>query len=198
MDIELRKIVKKQLLWVALVSISMFFASMLSAFIVEKADVGNWKDFILPVYFTIDWNNESVDIGYFLISTVIIIISSLLLLFVKPLLKNGKSIFSLVFIVFILGILFTYFQIKGWQELTNQGVYLTGVGSNVAGSFLYILTLTHLLHLFGGLVGLCISTIKSKQNLYSINNYLGLELTTIYWHFLTILWIILFSFLKFY
>ena len=198
MDIELRKIVKKQLLWVALVSISMFFASMLSAFIVEKADVGNWKDFILPVYFTIDWNNESVDIGYFLISTVIIIISSLLLLFVKPLLKKGKSIFSLVFIVFILGILFTYFQIKGWQELTKQGVYLTGVGSNVAGSFLYILTLTHLLHLFGGLVGLCISTIKSKQNLYSINNYLGLELTTIYWHFLTILWIILFSFLKFY
>ena len=198
MDIELRKIVKKQLLWVALVSISMFFASMLSAFIVEKADVGNWKDFILPVYFTIDWNNESVDIGYFLISTVIIIISSSLLLFVKPLLKNGKSIFSLVFIVFILGILFTYFQIKGWQQLTNQGVYLTGVGSNVAGSFLYILTLTHLLHLFGGLVGLCISTIKSKQNLYSINNYLGLELTTIYWHFLTILWIILFSFLKFY
>ena len=198
MDIELRKIVKKQLLWVALVSISMFFASMLSAFIVEKADVGNWKDFILPVYFTIDWNNESVDIGYFLISTVIIIISSLLLLFVKPLLKNGKSIFSLVFIVFILGILFTYFQIKGWQELTNQGVYLTGVGSNVAGSFLYILTLTHLLHLFGGLVGLCISTIKSKQNLYSINNYLGLELTSIYWHFLTILWIILFTFLKFY
>ena len=198
MDIELRKIVKKQLLWVALVSISMFFASMLSAFIVEKADVGNWKDFILPVYFTIDWNNESVDIGYFLISTVIIIISSSLLLFVKPLLKNGKSIFSLVFIVFILGILFTYFQIKGWQELTKQGVYLTGVGSNVAGSFLYILTLTHLLHLFGGLVGLCISTIKSKQNLYSINNYLGLELTTIYWHFLTILWIILFSFLKFY
>ena len=198
MDIELRKIVKKQLLWVALVSISMFFASMLSAFIVEKADVGNWKNFILPVSFTIDWNNESVDIGYFLISTVIIIISSLLLLFVKTLLKNGKSIFSLVFIVFILGILFTYFQIKGWQELTNQGVYLTGVGSNVAGSFLYILTLTHLLHLFGGLVGLCISTIKSKLNLYSINNYLGLELTTIYWHFLTILWIILFSFLKFY
>ena len=198
MDIELRKIVKKQLLWVALVSISMFFASMLSAFIVEKADVGNWKDFILPVYFTIDWHNESVDIGYFLISTVIIIISSLLLLFVKPLLKNGKSIFSLVFIVFILGILFTYFQIKGWQQLTNQGVYLTGVGSNVAGSFLYILTLTHLLHLFGGLVGLCISTIKSKQNLYSINNYLGLELTSIYWHFLTILWIILFTFLKFY
>ena len=184
MDIALRNTVKKQLLWVALVSISMFFASMLSAFIVEKADVGNWKVFILPDQFEI--------------STAIIILSSFLLFFVKPLLKREKSIFVLVFIIFILGILFSYFQIKGWQQLTNEGVYLTGAGSNVAGSFLYILTLTHLLHLVGGLVGLCISTIKSKQNLYSINNYLGLELTSIYWHFLTILWIILFTFLKFY
>jgi len=184
MDIALRNTVKKQLLWVALVSISMFFASMLSAFIVEKADVGNWKVFILPDQFEI--------------STAIIILSSFLLFFIKPLLKREKSIFVLVSVVFTLGILFSYFQIKGWQQLTNEGVYLTGVGSNVAGSFLYILTLTHLLHLVGGLVGLCISTIKSKQNLYSINNYLGLELTSIYWHFLTILWIILFTFLKFY
>ncbi len=184
MDIALRNTVKKQLLWVALVSISMFFASMLSAFIVEKADVGNWKVFILPDQFEI--------------STAIILVSSFLLFFIKPLLKREKSIFGLVFIVLILGVLFSYFQIKGWQQLTTEGVYLTGVGSNVAGSFLYILTLTHLLHLVGGLVGLCISTIKSKQNLYSINNYLGLELTSIYWHFLTILWIILFTFLKFY
>jgi len=204
MDIALRNRVKKQLLWVALVSISMFFASMLSAFIVEKADVGNWKDIVLPVFtintpeFIKDWYYLSFDVGYFLISTVIIIISSSLLFFIKPLLKKGKPIFSLIFIVLILGILFSFFQITGWKELTNQGVYLTGPGSNVAGSFLYILTFTHLLHLFGGLVGLCISTIKSKQNLYSINNYLGLELTSIYWHFLTILWIILYAFLKFY
>jgi len=204
MDIALRNRVKKQLLWVALVSISMFFASMLSAFIVEKADVGNWKDIVLPVFtintpeFIKDWYYLSFDVGYFLISTVIIIISSSLLFFIKPLLKKGKPIFSLIFIVLILGILFSFFQITGWKELANQGVYLTGPGSNVAGSFLYILTFTHLLHLFGGLVGLCISTIKSKQNLYSINNYLGLELTSIYWHFLTILWIILYVFLKFY
>ena len=197
MDIVLRNTVKKQLLWVALAAISMFFASMLSAFIVEKADVRNWQEIILPV-FTIDWYYVSFDVGYFVISTAIIILSSLLLFLIKPQLKKGNSIFSLVFIVFILGILFSYFQIKGWEELTNQGVYLTGAGSNVAGSFLYILTLTHLLHLVGGLVGLCISTIKSKQNLYSIDNYLGLELTSIYWHFLTVLWIILFCFLKFY
>ena len=184
MDITLRNTVKKQLLWVALVSISMFFASLLSAFIVEKADVLNWNEFILP--------------NYFVLSTGVIILSSLLLLFIRRKLRKQESVFSLVFTVLILGILFSYFQIKGWQQLTNQGIYLTGAGSNISGSFLYVVTLTHLLHLVGGLVGLCISAIKSKQNLYSINNYLGLELTSIYWHFLTILWIILFTFLKFY
>jgi cytochrome c oxidase subunit 3 len=120
------------------------------------------------------------------------------LLFVKQKLRKEKSVFSLVFAVLILGVLFSYFQIKGWQQLTNQGIYLTGAGSNISGSFLYVVTLTHLLHLLGGLIALLISTIKSKRNLYSIDNYLGLELTSIYWHFLTVLWIILFCFLKFY
>jgi len=183
MDIALRNTVKKQLLWVAMVAISMFFASLLSAFIVEKADVLNWNKFILP--------------NYFVLSTVVIVYSSLLLLFIKQELRKKES-FSLVLIVLILGILFLYFQIKGWQQLTNEGIHLTGVGSNISGSFLYVVTLTHLLHLFGGLIALCISTIKSKRNLYSIDNYLGLELTSIYWHFLTVLWIILFCFLKFY
>ena len=182
MDISLRNTVKKQLLWVSLVSISMFFASLLSAFIVEKADVLNWNEFILP--------------NYFVLSTVVIVYSSLLLLFIKQELRKKES-FSLVLIVLILGILFLYFQIKGWQQLTNQGIYLTGDGSNKSGSFLYVLTVAHLLHLIGGLIALFSNTIKSKRNLYSIDNYSGLELTSIYWHFLTVLWIILFCFLKF-
>ena len=184
MDIALRNTVKKQLLWVAMAAISMFFASLLSAFIVEKADVLNWNEFILP--------------NYFVLSTGVIILSSTLLLFIKQQLRKEGSVFILVCAVLILGLIFSYFQIKGWQQLTNQGIYLTGAGSNISGSFLYVVTLTHLLHLLGGLIALFISTIKSKRNLYSIDNYLGLELTSIYWHFLTVLWILLFSFLKFY
>tara|TARA_B110000008_G_C16540283_1_gene392034 strand:- start:62 stop:565 length:504 start_codon:yes stop_codon:yes gene_type:complete len=165
-------------------AISMFFASLLSAFIVEKADIGNWNKFILP--------------NYFVISTVVIILSSILLFFVRPRLRRKQSVFFLVISVLLLGVIFSFLQIRGWQALINQGIYLTGIGSNISGSFLYVVTLTHLLHLFGGLVALVISTVKSKRNLYTIENYLGLELTSIYWHFLTIIWIILFCFLKFY
>ena len=129
----------KQLLWVGMGSIAMFFAGLTSAYIVRKAE-GNWTEFILPEWF---WY-----------STITIILRSAVLILAKQKIKKDKSVFSLVLSVFLLGGLFSYFQLNGWEELTNQGVYLTGEGSNVAGSFLYVLTLSHLAHLIGGLIAL--------------------------------------------
>lgn len=174
---------KKQLLWIGMGSILMFFGGLTSAYIVRKPE-GNWLDFTLPEYFTI--------------STLIIIISSVLLFFIKGKLRKNKSIFNLVFSVLLLGILFSFFQFKGWQELIAQGVYLTGEGSNASGSFLYVLTLAHLVHLIGGIIALIIISYKSKQNTYSIENCLAIELTSVYWHFLALLWLFLYVLINFY
>ena len=172
----------KQLLWVGMGAIAMFFAGLTSAYIVRKAE-GNWTEFILPEWF---WY-----------STITIILSSVVLILAKQKIKKDKSVFSLVLSVFVLGVIFSFFQLNGWEELTNQGVYLTGEGSNVAGSFLYVLTLSHLIHLIGGLIALLVTAINAKRKKYSAKNYLGLEITSIYWHFLSILWIYLFCFLKY-
>ena len=48
---EKRSSSKKQLLWLAMVSISMFFAAFISALIVEKGDVNSWEGLRLPDYF---------------------------------------------------------------------------------------------------------------------------------------------------
>ena len=173
----------KQLLWIGIGAIVMFFAGLTSAYIVRRAE-GNWVEFILP-----DW---------FLVSTITIIISSILLVVTIKKIKRDESVFQLIFLVFILGLLFAFFQINGWKVLTNQGVFLTGEGSNVAGSFLYVITLSHLVHLVGGLVALFITAIKAKRNRYSKDDYLGLELTITYWHFLGLLWIYIYVFLKYF
>lgn len=172
----------KQLLWVGMISISMFFAGLTSGYIVRKAE-GNWTNFILP-----DW---------FLYSTIIIFMSSLVLIFATRRVKRSKSIFGIIITVFFLGVIFTYFQFNGWKELSMKGIYLTGKGSNVAGSFLYVLTLSHLVHLIGGLIALLVTAVNAKRKIYSSENYLGLEITSIYWHFLSALWIYLFFFLKY-
>ena len=173
----------KQLIWIGIGSIIMFFAGLTSAYVVRKPQ-GNWVEFILP-----DW---------FLFSTITIIISSIMLIIAKRKLKQQKHLFIFVVYTFLLGILFSYFQFKGWQELTNQGVFLTGKGSNVSGSFLYVITLAHLIHLIGGLIALLITAIKTKKGKYNSKDCLGFELTTIYWHFLALLWVYLFFFLKYF
>lgn len=172
----------KQLLWIGIAAIIMFFAGLTSAYIVRKAE-GNWLEFEMPVWFTI--------------STVAIIASSALLVFAWQNVKEGKNTFNLLLGTLILGLFFTYSQVQGWEELVSEGVYLTGEGSNPSGSFIYVLTLAHLLHLIGGLVALCITSIKAKQGKYTKENYLGIQLTSIYWHFLGILWLYLFLFFSY-
>ena len=174
---------KKQLLWIGMGSILMFFGGLTSAYIVRKPE-GNWLEFVLPEYFTF--------------STVIIVLSSVVLFFVKGQLRKNNSAFQLVLSVLLLGLLFTFFQFKGWQQLIAQGVYLTGEGSNASGSFLYVLTLAHLVHLFGGLIALLYVTIQSKKKIFTIENSLAIDLTSLYWHFLALLWLFVFALLNFY
>ena len=183
MTISIENNAKKQLLWIGMGSILMFFAGLTSAYIVRKPE-GNWLDFILPQYFTV--------------STAVIVISSLLLFFVKGRLRKNASVYNLILAVLGLGFLFAFFQFKGWQELIAQGVYLTGEGSNASGSFLYVLTLAHLVHLIGGLIALAYVSYKSKQNTYTIENCLAIDLTSVYWHFLALLWLFLFFLINFY
>ena len=174
---------KKQLLWIGMGSILMFFGGLTSAYIVRKPE-GNWLEFVLPEYFTF--------------STVIIALSSVVLFFVKGQLRKNNSAFPLALSVLLLGLLFTFFQFKGWQQLIAQGVYLTGEGSNASGSFLYVLTLAHLVHLFGGLIALLYVTIQSKKKVFTIENSLAIDLTSLYWHFLALLWLFVFALLNFY
>ena len=174
---------KKQLLWIGMGSILMFFGGLTSAYIVRKPE-GNWLEFVLPAYFTF--------------STVIIVLSSVVLFFVKGQLRKNNSAFQLVLSVLLLGLLFTFFQFKGWQQLIAQGIYLTGEGSNASGSFLYVLTLAHLVHLFGGLIALLYVTIQSKKKVFTIENSLAIDLTSLYWHFLALLWLFVFALLNFY
>ena len=170
----------KLLLWVGIAGISMFFAGLTSAYIVRKAE-GNWLEFQLP-----DW---------FLLSTIVIVISSISLIIANRKIKQNKDATIWLFAALLLGCVFAFSQVKGWQALVQQGVYLTGEGSNVSSSFLYVITLSHLAHLVGGLIALLVTTLNARKRKYSAENYLGIELTSIFWHYLAGLWLYLYFFM---
>ncbi|MBL7918394.1 MAG: cytochrome c oxidase subunit 3 [Bacteroidia bacterium] len=181
----MRRKTAKPLLWIGIVSIIMLFSGLTSAYIV-RADNGNWLVFQLP--------------SIAMVSTAIIITSSLTMLLAQLSIKkdNFKATSLFLFITFVLGIAFTFTQYLGWKELTLQGIYFLGKYSNASGSFLYVITVLHILHLAGGLWALLITLIKSLRKRYNSSNYLGIELCSIYWHFLDVLWIYLFLFLYFF
>ena len=90
----------------------------------------------------------------------------------------------------ILALGFIIGQLMAWQELTAAGLYIS---SNPANAFFYTLTALHGLHLLGGLVAWAktANRVWRADEPAAIN--LGLELCTLYWHYLLVIWLVLFG-----
>jgi cytochrome c oxidase subunit 3 len=172
----------KLLMWIAIASICMMFAGWTSAFLVRKAQ-GNWLIFTMPVAF---W-----------VSTAVVMISSVIMHFSIAAFKkrNMKQYKTLISITAVLGVLFMLLQFMGFYEMHHAGVTLASTAEGVSGSFVYVISGVHLLHMLGGVIALIIVFItvnfRRKTKVYSST---GLEILGTYWHFVDVLWIYLFLF----
>jgi cytochrome c oxidase subunit 3 len=86
--------------------------------------------------------------------------------------------------------LFIAGQLVAWQQLRDAGYGLT---SGPAGAFFYVLTGVHGLHLLGGL-GVWLKTVvrMRMRAVELIEMRLSIELCTVYWHYLLLVWLVLF------
>lgn len=167
-------------LWIGMASIMMMFAALTSAYMVRRAG-GNWLEFSIP--------------NIFYINTVILLVSSVFLHysyhnFKKKAIKLYKTFLILAF---IFGSLFIYMQYLGWVELFSIGIDLKG---NPSGSFLYVITGIHGMHIMGGLAVLTVAMINAfTLKKFTEKRKLNFELTLQYWHFVDLLWVYLLIFL---
>jgi cytochrome c oxidase subunit 3 len=176
----------KLLLLFAMISMVMMFAGLTSAFVVSKSRADWLKDFQLPTAF------------YY--STVIIMGCSITFHLAKKAIQKDKQQATTAFLLatLALGILFVAFQFVGFGQIVESGYYFTGAESSITTTFLYIVTVVHLLHLAGGLIALFVIIFKQLKRKYNATETLGIELGAMYWHFLDFLWIYLFLFLFFF
>ncbi len=68
---------------------------------------------------------------------------------------------------------------------------------NTSSGYLYVLTVLHFVHVLAGIIVLLVVLFNAYSNKYSSENPVGMELASIYWHFLDGLWVYLFFFLLF-
>nr|WP_294928195.1 cytochrome c oxidase subunit 3 [uncultured Flavobacterium sp.] len=176
----------KLILLFAMVSMTMMFAGLTSAFVVSKSRADWLQNFQIPTAF------------YF--STAVIIGCSITFFLAKRAIEKGNRSMTSAFLfgTFALGVLFVILQFRGFGQIIESGYYMTGQGSSITTTFLYVIALMHLLHLAGGLISLLIIIYNHFKQKYNPSQTLGIELGAMYWHFLDLLWVLLFLFLYFF
>ena len=131
----------------------------------------------------------------FIYSTVVIVLSSLTLhwsyLQTKRL-QFSKQRLGLA-LTLILGIVFIAMQIYGWTVWTGLGIFF--INSNASISFVYVFTLFHILHIVAGLIIIIGALASSYKGMPNVTNLFRMEIASIFWHFVDILWIYLYVFL---
>jgi cytochrome c oxidase subunit III len=168
-------------LYVACASITMMFMAWTSAYVVRQA-AGNWLEFRLP--------------NTFFINTAVLLLSSVTLhlsyVFFK---KEIEGLYKgLLVVSLLLGLSFLVLQYQGWLQLNGIGVAIDG---NPAGSFIYVFTGFHGLHILGGLAAIFVAifhafALKFKP---TPKRKLRFELTLTIWHFLDFLWLYIITFI---
>jgi cytochrome c oxidase subunit 3 len=183
----------------------MVFVSLTSAYVFRRG---------LPTYdnptneYVRDWSVVQLPWLLLGINTFLLLVSSVTMEFARrsvtrqAALAPVKSIpgisvgeertFPWLGITVLLGVGFIVGQWLAWQELRNRGFY---VESNPASSFVYLLTATHGLHLFGGIIALIWAASASLLRKPVESRRIVVDIAGWYWHFMGALWIYVFALL---
>jgi len=163
---------------IVLSSIAMLFIALLSAYGILRVRSDIWMSGSIKSYpLTLSW-----------INTVVILLSSFTFNKASKLFESNNKKKSLNFISFtiILGICFLILQTQLWLVLTNDGYSIT---SHQAGAVFYMLSGLHGLHIIIGIFLLIwLNFYIRKYDDY----FKQMKLTGIFWHFLTIIWLVIF------
>jgi cytochrome c oxidase subunit 3 len=161
--------------------------------------------FLFFVFFTRmqgeDWQMIKMPPAYYF-STGTILLSSVSLQYAKRAFRHEQYAQYFQWMVFtgILALSFCLLQFAGWRTLFREGI---GLGM-ISGAFVYILSGLHFLHILLGLAGLAWAIFDAYKNRNYVDGFIlslnpfktsFISILSIFWHFLGILWILVFSIL---
>jgi cytochrome c oxidase subunit 3 len=157
------------------------FGGWTSYYIVFSASKGKGHGLVLPEVFTY--------------SSVVLVASSLALFLAGRAFKNDNLSLQKLFlwITMGLGVVFGYLQFSAWSSLFQTGAAL--VNNNAAISMIYIVSGFHLLHILAGICFITACLWGAYSNATRSTRKYQMEATSIFWHFIDILWIYLYVFL---
>jgi cytochrome c oxidase subunit 3 len=161
---------KKFNMWIFIFTSFLLFMGFMSGFIVYVGGRGHALQVLLP--------------NAFIYSTVVLAISSVTLLLAKKAAKGLQLAEQRIFLwlTFFLGVAFLALQVNAWLVLIKMQVF-------------YVFSGVHFLHVIAGLLVLLNTVLATYRNIPQVKNIFKVEMASIFWHFLDIMWICLYVFL---
>jgi cytochrome c oxidase subunit 3 len=156
-----------------------FFALILSAYSL-RMDYGDWVPLTEPQLL---WVNTGVLV---LASVAFQWTRNRITYGIVARLTPGLLLSGLLTIGFLAG------QLIAWQQLYASGEYIT---TNPSNGFFYLLTGIHGLHILGGMYVWARALVRVVGGSETESVKQSIELCTIYWHFLLLVWLIVFGFM---
>lgn len=173
---------KKFNMWIFVFTSAMLFLAFSSAFIVYTGSGRNRQlNMTLP--------------SVFVYSSLVIVMSSVTMWLASRAAKqldfSKQRLF--LWLTFGLGIVFMVLQFEAWMTLISQQIYF--INPNASRSFIYVFTFVHLLHILIGLLLILNTIVVSVRNRPQVYIQFKTQTTSIFWHFVGLLWIYLYIFL---
>lgn len=169
-------------MWVFIASESMFFAALITTFMVfrNKSVVGPHPQ-------------DVVNIVLVTISTFMLLMSSLTMALGVSAAHRGeaKKTGQFLLLTILGGLIFLGIQGYEWYHLITE--YGLTWRHNIFGSIFFILTGFHKAHIILGMIWLTLLTITAYRGTLKKKHAVNVEVAGLYWHFVDIVWIVVFT-----
>ncbi|MDQ3024653.1 MAG: cytochrome c oxidase subunit 3 [bacterium] len=167
-------------MWILIASLSVLFFASLVAFLFIHFFRGAARTEPLPELPSGMW-----------ISTALLLLSSASLhwALLSARRDQQQGVRTAMVATLLLGLGFLANQALNWTQMHSAGVQMQGF---YAVSF-YFLTALHAAHVIGGVVPIATVTAAAFRGYYTHASHIGLRLLGMYWHFLDIVWLVLFG-----
>lgn len=168
-------------MWVFLCSEVMFFTGLIGAYIVLRFGSPTWPD-----------PTDTLNIWLTALNTFILICSSVTMVKALQSVREGdlRKLKLFLSLTLLFGAIFLSIQAYEYKHLLHDGF---NPHVSLFGSVFYTTTGFHGFHVFCGVVCMAFVTGKALLGKYTPENHQGVETIGLYWHFVDLVWIILFT-----
>ena len=174
-------------MWIFLAGDAMSFGGLLAGYGALRAGSPDWPN---PL--------ETLGINLTAAMTFLLIVSSVTMVMGLSGARHGdlEKFRKYMLVTIIVGTVFLLLQAYEWSHLTHEGMTMSGNewGSPLFGTTFYIITGFHGCHVFGGVVYLSCVLLAGLNGRFLGDNASPVEIAGLYWHFVDLVWILVFTF----